>query len=57
MSADAVSLHPQVLAIRERLRRDKVPHLTTLTIEEARAADLAAVVAGGGNAEPVGDVI
>ncbi|MCW2932459.1 MAG: alpha/beta hydrolase [Actinomycetia bacterium] len=57
MSTDAAGLHPQVLALRERLRRDKVPHLTTLTIEEARAADLAAVVAGGGNAEPVGDVM
>jgi acetyl esterase len=56
VSADAVDLHPQVLAIRERLRRDKVPHLTTLTIEQARAADLAAVVAGAGNAEAVGDV-
>lgn len=49
-------LHPQVLAIRERLRRDKVPHLTTLTIDQARAADLAAVLAGAGNGEPVGDV-
>jgi acetyl esterase len=56
VSADIAGLHPQVLAIRERLRRDKVPHLTTLTIEQARAADLAAIVAGGGDAEPVGDV-
>jgi acetyl esterase len=54
--SELAGLHPQVLAIRERLRRDKVPHLTTLTIEEARAADLAAVVAGAGDAEPVGDV-
>ena len=56
VSAGLAGLHPQVLAIRERLSRDKVPHLTTLTIDQARAADLAAVVAGGGNAEPVGDV-
>jgi acetyl esterase len=49
-------LHPQVLAIRERLMREKVPHLTTLTIAQARAADLAAVVAGAGNGEPVRDV-
>lgn len=53
---DAAGLHPQVRAMRERLRRDNVPHLTTLTIEQARAADLAAVVAGAGNAEPVGEV-
>ena len=56
MSTDIAGLHPQVLAVRERLVRDKVPHLTTLTIEQARAADLAAIVAGGGDAEPVGDV-
>jgi acetyl esterase len=56
VSDDLAGLHPQVLAIRERLERDKVPHLTTLTIEQARAADLAAVVSGGGSAEPVGDV-
>ena len=56
MSDDLAGLHPQVLAIRERLKRDNVPHLTALTIEQARAADLAAVVAGGGSAEPVGDV-
>jgi acetyl esterase len=56
VSAGIDGLHPQARAIRERLKRDKVPHLTTLTIEQARAADLAAVVAGAGNAEPVGDV-
>lgn len=53
---DAAGLHPQVRAMRERLRRDNVPHLTTLTIDQARAADLAAVVAGAGNGEPVGEV-
>lgn len=56
MSSDVAGLHPQVLAIRERIRRDKVPHLTTLTIQQARAADLAAVVAEAGNGEPVADV-
>jgi acetyl esterase len=56
VGASAGGLHPQVLALREQLRRDKAPHLTTLTIEQARAADLAAVVAGGGDVEPVGDV-
>jgi acetyl esterase len=56
VSGEVAGLHPQVLAIRERLKRDNVPHLTTLTIEQARAADLAAIVAGAGDAEPVGDV-
>jgi acetyl esterase len=56
VSSDVAGLHPQVLAIRERIRRDNVPHLTTLTIQQARAADLAAVVAGAGNGEPVADV-
>jgi acetyl esterase len=56
VSADLSGLHPQVLAIRERIRRDRVPHLTTLTIARARAADLAAVVEGTGDAEAVGDV-
>src|SRR5215472_17084466 len=54
VSADAAGLHPQVLAIRERQIRDKVPHLTTLTIDQARSADLAAIVAGTGNVEAVG---
>jgi acetyl esterase len=53
--ADA-SLHPQVLAIRDRLRRDRVPHLSTLSIEEARAADRAAAAAGTGAAEPVAEI-
>ena len=55
MGIDLAGLHPQVRALRERLIRDQVPHLTTLTIEQARAADLAAAVAVG-RGEPVGDV-
>src|SRR5690242_4615009 len=53
--ADA-DLHPQVLAIRDRIKRDRVPHLSTLSIEEARAADRAAAAAGTGEAEPVAEV-
>jgi acetyl esterase len=49
-------LHPQVLAIRDRIRRDRVPHLSTLSIEEARAADRAAAAAGTGDAEPVASI-
>jgi acetyl esterase len=54
-TADA-GLHPQVQAIRDRLRRDRVPHLSTLSIEQARAADRAAAAAGTGDAEPVKEV-
>jgi acetyl esterase len=49
-------LHPQVLAIRDRLRRDRVPHLSTLSIEEARAADRASSAGGTGEPEPVADI-
>lgn len=49
-------LDPQLQAIRDRLERDNVPSLRTLPIAEARAADLAAVLAGAGQAEPVGRV-
>ena len=56
MSTAEASLHPQVLAIRDRLRRDRVPHLSTLSIEEARAADRAAAAAGTGQAEPVAEI-
>jgi acetyl esterase len=47
------SLHPQVVALRERIRRDGVPHLSTLSIDQARAADRAAIMAGTGQTESV----
>ncbi len=56
MSTAGVDLHPQVLAIRDRLRRDRVPHLSTLSIEQARAADRAAAATGTGEAEPVAEI-
>lgn len=56
MSAADAGLHPQVAAIRDRLRRDRVPHLSTLSIEQARAADRAAAAAGTGEAEPVAQI-
>jgi acetyl esterase/lipase len=56
VSTGDTSLHPQVLAIRDRLRRDRVPHLSTLSIAQARAADRAAAAAGTGEAEPVTEV-
>jgi acetyl esterase len=56
VSTADTGLHPQVLAIRDRLRRDRVPHLSTLSLEQARAADRAAAAAGTGQAEPVTEV-
>jgi acetyl esterase len=56
MTAEGTGLHPQVQAIRDRIRRDRVPHLSTLSIDQARAADRAAAVAGTGTAEPVAEV-
>ena len=56
VSTPDTGLHPQVLAIRDRLRRDQVPHLSTLSLEQARAADRAAAAAGTGEAEPVMEV-
>jgi acetyl esterase/lipase len=47
------ALHPQVRALRDRIRRDRVAHLSTLSIEQARAADRAAAAAGTGKTEPV----
>ena len=48
--------HPEVAALRDRIRRDRVPHLSTLSIEQARAADRAAAATGTGQAEPVAEV-
>lgn len=49
-------LDPQVEAMREARLRAAVPPLYTLTVAEARAADLAAIRAAGGNPEPVAAV-
>ncbi|HEU5469132.1 MAG TPA: alpha/beta hydrolase [Actinophytocola sp.] len=49
-------LDPQVQAMRDRTIEDGTPPLYTLSIEEARAADLAAIKAGGGAGEPVHEV-
>jgi acetyl esterase len=47
---------PQVQAIRDQLERNQVPNLYTLTIEEAREADLKATVGGAGKRVPVAEV-
>ena len=50
-------LDPQVRRWRERRIADQVRPLYTLTLAEARAADLAEIRAGGGAPEPVHEVL
>jgi acetyl esterase len=49
-------MHPQVLAMREQRRRDKVPQLYTLPVQEARELDLKSIQEAGGAPEPVASV-
>ncbi|MGW4896042.1 alpha/beta hydrolase [Kitasatospora sp. NPDC004240] len=49
-------LHPQAEALRDRRAASGAPPLYTLTLAEARAADLADIQAAGGDPEPVGAV-
>jgi acetyl esterase len=49
-------LDPQVAALRARREAEQTPQLYTLTLAEARAADLKAVQAAGGDREPVHSV-
>ena len=49
-------LDPQVVAYRASRAAAGTPPLYTQTLAEARAADLAAIRAGGGDAEPVHEV-
>ena len=49
-------LDPQVQAIRDRLERDNAPRLSTLSIVDARAADVAAARAAAGTGEQVNEV-
>jgi len=51
-----MSLHPQVAAMREARIRDGAPPLYTLSLAEARAADLASIQEDGGEVEPVYEV-
>ena len=50
------SLHPQIQAARERRAESAAPALYTLSLAEARAADLASIRADGGSDEPVYEV-
>ncbi len=49
-------LDPQIQAMRDQRERDSVPPLYTMSLTEARAADLASIRAGGGEPEPVHEV-
>ncbi len=49
-------LHPQVQAMRERREREQVPQLYTLSVDEARALDLASIQAASGAVEQVASV-
>ncbi|WP_422756145.1 alpha/beta hydrolase [Micromonospora sp. WMMD708] len=51
-----MSLDPQVVAYRAARAAAGTPPLYTQTLAEARAADLAAIRAGGGDVEPVHEV-
>jgi acetyl esterase len=52
-----MTMHPQVQAMRARRAESGTPALYTLSLEQARAADLAAIRAERGNAEPVYQVV
>ena len=49
-------LHPAAQAMRDQRARDQVPPLYTMTLAEARAADLASIQAAGGTPEPVAEI-
>jgi acetyl esterase len=49
-------LDPRLRRLRDERERAGVPPLYTLTLEQARTADLAAIRAGGGDPEPVHEV-
>jgi acetyl esterase len=51
-----VPLDPQLQAIRDQSERDNVPPLYTMSLADARAADLASIQARGGEPEPVYEI-
>ena len=50
-------LDPQVQALRFQREREKAPPLYTLSVEQARQADLASIRTGSGTPESVAQVI
>lgn len=53
----AVPLDPQIQAMRDKRERDNAPPLYTMSLADARAADLASIRDGGGEPEPVHEVV
>lgn len=53
----AVPLDPQIQAMRDKRERDNAPPLYTMSLADARAADLASIRAGAGVPEPVHEVV
>jgi acetyl esterase len=53
----SVPLDPQLQAMRDQRERDDVPPLYTMSLADARAEDLASIRAGGGDPEPVHQVV
>jgi acetyl esterase len=51
-----VPLDPQLQAMRDQRERDNVPPLYTMSLTDARAADLASIRDSGGEPEPVHEV-
>jgi acetyl esterase len=50
-------LDPQLQAMRDQREQDRVPPLYAMSLTDARAADLASIQAGGGEPEPVHEVV
>lgn len=50
-------LDPQIQAMRDKRERDNVPPLYTMSLADARAADLASIREGAGVPEPVHEVV
>jgi acetyl esterase/lipase len=57
MGERAVPLDPQLQTMRDQRERDNVPPLYTMSLAEARAADLASIRESGGEPEPVHEVV
>jgi acetyl esterase len=53
----AVPLDTQIQAMRDKRERDNAPPLYTMSLADARAADLASIRDGGGEPEPVHEVV
>src|SRR5690348_6083202 len=57
VSLNPVPLDPQIQAMRDKRERDNAPPLYTMSLADARAADLASIREGTGVPEPVHEVV